>query len=102
VTTVPEANWPLALGDATGLAAWSFAPFETTLEGKDDELPDFTVTVPLDGVSVSDSVSFLYAHYAEDIETEQMDSVPATLEDVDGVIYATVHVPVLSLLIAVQ
>ena len=59
------------------------------------------MTVPLEGVAVTESVSLLVAHYTEDIETESMAAVPASLEDVDGVVYATVQVPVLSMLIAV-
>jgi len=98
IAEVPEANLPTALGEQATWGAWTFAPFETAIEG--DDHPDFTVTVPLDGVAVTDTVNFLVAHYEVDIETEAMESVPASLEEIDGVVYATVEVPVLSLLIA--
>jgi hypothetical protein len=101
VAEVPEANWPVAIGEANALAAWSFAPFETELEG-DKPLPDFTVTVPVPNVTTSDSISFLVAHYAEDISTEELAAYPATLTELEGTVYATADVPVLSLLIAVQ
>jgi hypothetical protein len=100
VSSIPQANWPVALGEATGIAAWSFAPFETGLEG-DDEPPYFTVTVPLDGVAATDNVSFMVAHYSEDIETEVMATYPAALVEAEDTLWATADVPVLSLLIAV-
>jgi hypothetical protein len=100
IAEIPEANLPTALGEQATWGAWTFAPFETTIEGEDH--PHFTITVPLEGAAVTDTVNFLVAHYEVDIKTEVMESMPASLEEIEGVVYATVEVPVLSMLIAVQ
>jgi len=98
IAEIPEENRPTALGEQVTWGAWTFAPFETAIEG--EEPPDFVVTVPIEGALVTDTVNFLVAHYEADTITEAMESFPAALEEIDGVVYATVEVPVLSLLIA--
>jgi len=100
-------QFPTAIGKHEVLRGWAFAPFETALEDDNDEDEDehpfkFTVTAAVPGLEENDEVSFLFAHYVEDIAQEQIGSVTASVVDLDGEWGISGEVPILSILLAVR
>ena len=103
VTSIPLAQAPTAFGDREVYGVWGFAPFETGLDSKDH--PNFSVVLPFEaadeGAIDTSTVSWHVAHYDVDIITELMGEVDASYEVISDTTFATVDVPVLSLIVAV-
>ena len=99
---LPVEQAPTVLGNRTIFGVWSFAPFDTMLSG--EEHPTFSVRLPFEDVSTDSSdtaeVSWHIAHYDEDIVTEVLGEVDAAYEVEGNIKYATVDVPVLSMIVA--
>lgn len=81
---IAEANWASALDDREVLRAWCFTPFEIALEDDNDEDDDdfpfsFEVRMPVDGLDAGDDVSFVYAHYDDNIVSEEFSEHPAAV-----------------------